>query len=161
MHPGRALAEVQQTANPLIQESIMSYQLVGAFMIGSGTAIAALGGFLQWYGAEKTEKAQQAEAKRERDADRAEAARLREEDRIRHEAELAEARRARQDTANAAALSAERQRRSAILGRIRLLWLDRDGVTSAELAGTVPMPKSFVDAQLAKMGETWRQDVYY
>lgn len=59
------------------------------------------------------------------------------------------------------AAAAERRRRGILLGRLRHLYaLDNDSISSAFLAGLEPIPKEWVDARLAEMGETWRQEEY-
>lgn len=55
----------------------------------------------------------------------------------------------------------EKLRRSKLLTKIRQLYIySHDNISPGILAGTEPLPKEFVEIQLAKMGETWRQDVY-
>lgn len=56
------------------------------------------------------------------------------------------------------AAAAEFQRRSRLLAQLRQLYvLSHDGLSSEMLAGVDPLPKPWVEKQLAKMGETWRQ----
>jgi len=51
---------------------------------------------------------------------------------------------------------------TAILTNLRKLYvLSHDNISPGILAGTEPLPKEWVEEQLEKMGETWRQDTYY
>lgn len=64
--------------------------------------------------------------------------------------------------AAAAVEEAERLRRGKVLARLRKLYiLSHDGISSELLAGTAPLPKAWVEQQLQKQGETWRQTEYY
>jgi hypothetical protein len=48
-------------------------------------------------------------------------------------------------------------RRNALLGRLRQEYIfSHDGLTSALLAGTEPVPADWMNKRLAKMGELWR-----
>lgn len=56
----------------------------------------------------------------------------------------------------------ERLNRAAILTRLRKLYvLSHDNISPGIIAGTEPLPKEWVEEELEKMGETWRQDIYY
>jgi TIR domain len=49
-----------------------------------------------------------------------------------------------------------------ILANLRKLYvLSHDNISPGVMAGTEPLPKEWVEKQLEKMGETWRQDKYY
>jgi hypothetical protein len=55
----------------------------------------------------------------------------------------------------------EMQRRVNVLRSLRNEYcLSHDGLSPGILAGTEPLPKTWVDAKLAQLGETWRQEVY-
>ena len=56
----------------------------------------------------------------------------------------------------------ETRNRTAILTKLRQLYvLSHDNISPGIMAGTEPLPKEWVEEQLEKMGETWRQDTYY
>jgi len=56
----------------------------------------------------------------------------------------------------------ERLDRAAILTRLRKLYiLSHDNTDPGIIAGTDPLPKEWVEEELEKMGEIWRQDIYY
>ena len=56
----------------------------------------------------------------------------------------------------------EKLSRTAILTKLRQLYiLSHDHISQGIMAGTEPLPKEWVEDQLEKMGETWRQDIYY
>jgi len=56
----------------------------------------------------------------------------------------------------------EKLSRTAILTKLRQLYiLSHDNISPGIMAGTEPLPKAWVEEQLEKMGETWRQDTYY
>jgi hypothetical protein len=55
----------------------------------------------------------------------------------------------------------ERKRQQAVLGRLHGLYLlSHDGISAGLAAGTEPLPKPWVEGQLARLGETWRRDSY-
>lgn len=56
----------------------------------------------------------------------------------------------------------EKLNRTAILTKLRQLYiLSHDNISPRIMAGTEPLPKEWVEEQLKRMGETWRQDTYY
>jgi hypothetical protein len=56
----------------------------------------------------------------------------------------------------------ERLNRAAILTRLRRLYvLSHDNISPGIMAGTEPLPKEWVEEELDKMGENWRQENYY
>ena len=56
----------------------------------------------------------------------------------------------------------EKLSRTAILTKLRKLYiLSHDNISPGLIAGTEPLPKGWVEEQLEKMGETWKQDTYY
>ena len=56
----------------------------------------------------------------------------------------------------------EKLSRTAILTKLRQLYiLSHDNISPGIMAGTEPLPKGWVEEELEKMGETWRQDTYY
>lgn len=60
-----------------------------------------------------------------------------------------------------AARLAEYNRRCQLLATLRQHYLmSHDGISPGMMSGLEPMPKGWVERQLASMGETWRQDVY-
>jgi hypothetical protein len=51
---------------------------------------------------------------------------------------------------------------TAILNRLyKLYMLSQDNISPGIVAKTDPLPKEWVERELEKMGETWRQDAYY
>ncbi|MEX2376227.1 MAG: hypothetical protein WD942_11705 [Dehalococcoidia bacterium] len=57
--------------------------------------------------------------------------------------------------------AAEYQRQQGVLrGLYKLYLLSHDGITSEMAASIAPLPKAWVDAELAKLGETWRREEY-
>ena len=56
----------------------------------------------------------------------------------------------------------ERLNRVAILTRLHKLYvLSHDNISPGIMAGTEPLPKEWVEEELDKMGENWRQENYY
>ena len=56
----------------------------------------------------------------------------------------------------------EKRNRTAILAKLLQLYvLSHDNISPGIMAGTEPLPKDWVEGQLEKMGEIWRQDTYY
>jgi excisionase family DNA binding protein len=56
----------------------------------------------------------------------------------------------------------EKLSRTTILTKLRQLYvLSHDKISPGIMAGIEPLPKAWVEEQLEKMGETWRQDTYY
>jgi len=57
--------------------------------------------------------------------------------------------------------SVERQRRAALLRQLRQKYvLSHDNLSPGMIAGLDPLPKDWVEDELAALGETWRQDEY-
>jgi hypothetical protein len=57
--------------------------------------------------------------------------------------------------------NAEAARRRAILTKLRQKYmLSHDGLSPGLIAGLEPIPKAWVEGELAALGETWRQDKY-
>jgi len=57
---------------------------------------------------------------------------------------------------------AELTRRRHILAALRNQYLlSHDNITPEMMSGTAPLPKEWVEAELVKLGETWRQDQYH
>ncbi len=57
---------------------------------------------------------------------------------------------------------AEQLRRNQILSKLRQQYiLGHDGISAEMMSGTAPLPKEWVEEQLKKMGEMWRQNQYY
>jgi hypothetical protein len=55
----------------------------------------------------------------------------------------------------------EGQRRAGVLASLHREWvLSHDGITSAMLAGTEPLPKAWVEGRLKQLGESWQQPEY-
>ncbi len=64
--------------------------------------------------------------------------------------------------ATADAKKAEQLRRQHLLGRLRQQYiLSNDGITPELASGLAPLPKEWVDEQLRKLGESWRQNEYF
>lgn len=56
----------------------------------------------------------------------------------------------------------ERLNRAAILTRLHKLYvLSHDNISPGIMVGTEPLPKAWVEEELDKMGESWRQENYY
>jgi hypothetical protein len=56
---------------------------------------------------------------------------------------------------------AEAQRRARILALLRQKYLlGHDGLSPEMMAGLDPLPKDWVDSELATLGQTWRQNWY-
>ena len=56
----------------------------------------------------------------------------------------------------------EKLSRTAILAKLRQLYiLSHDNISPGIMAGIEPLPTKWVNEQLEKMGEAWRQDTYY
>ena len=59
-------------------------------------------------------------------------------------------------------IAAEQLRRKQILAKLRETYiLSHDGISPEMMSGVAPLPKEWVEQQLAKLGETWRQAQYY
>jgi hypothetical protein len=57
---------------------------------------------------------------------------------------------------------AERSRQQAVLRGLHNEYvLSHDGISPGLLAGSEPLPREWVEARLAQMGERWRRDHYY
>lgn len=64
--------------------------------------------------------------------------------------------------AAAATEKAEQLRRRQLLSRLRQQYLlSHDGITPELASGMAPLPKQWVEEQLHKLGESWRQDEYF
>ena len=79
------------------------------------------------------------------------------------EADKEKARQEEQRTQKTAAqIAAEQLRRKQILAKLRETYiLSHDGISPELMSGVAPLPKEWVEQQLAKMGENWRQAQYY
>lgn len=111
-------------------------QTASAGLIVLGTLLTTAGGFGQYYFGKRMEKEKEA-------AQQAVAAQL-------------------QTSSEAAkVLRMEEERRTQVLARLRTLYLaSHDAISPEMLAGLAPLPKDWVEKELEKLGERWRQDSY-
>ena len=64
--------------------------------------------------------------------------------------------------ATAEAEKAEQLRRRQLLAQLRQQYLlSHDGITPELASGLAPLPKEWIEEQLQKLGESWRQNEYF